>query len=168
MIQVDASQSTDCKVVLRGLAVNADADGFRAQVAEFLSGVVDHKGAPFFKHLKREHFAISILPGRIIDDFDEYVRFQEGWNTRTDARWSYSFEEIYLYNRTQGFVVILAVYEDHGTDGTRFRRTIRIKDNFLLDGGTWYLTENQNTVLSETKPHTAKKNSNEEKEAAIN
>lgn len=147
------ANALDYKIVMRGGAENADAAEFMTQVREFLDGVVNYDGLPFFKHLRRDLFAISILSGNtVIDGYDRYLEFQRGWNEKKDAKWSYKIEHVFLYNKNAGSVIIVATYEDVDSQGIRFRKIIRIKDSFIRDGGTWFMTENQNTLISEEKP----------------
>ncbi len=137
-----------CKTVRRGNATEADATDFRAQVTEFLDGVALHDGPPFFKHLRRDQFVLSILPGdRVIDDYDDYLAFQNRWNDKRDAVWSYQFELLHLWDPARAFAVILATYEDNDASGKRFKRLLRIKDDFVKIDGTWFMTVNQNTLV---------------------
>jgi hypothetical protein len=149
----------DCKVVLQTTATAEDAREFRAQVTEFLDGVVNFDGAPFFKHLKREHFVQAILPasvyGWIIENYDEYVAFQQAWNKKKElgvAKFRYSLVKIHLDDPNHGFVVMKVIYEDRGADGRMFLKNIIITDTFVRDGGIWYMRMNQNTVLTENSP----------------
>lgn len=134
------------KVTLLGGTRQEDLNPFKEQVAEFFEAVVRKDGPPFFKHLDRRFFGVSIIPWRVIDDFDEYLEFHRWWMQNTTGRWSYEVERYILYRPDVATVVIVAQYEDI-VDNARTRRTIRIKNGFLKQGDTWYLAENQNSVL---------------------
>lgn len=146
------------EVILRGNASKEDAFELGKQVVEFLDAVVNKERAPFLRHLKREYFSISILPGdRKILDYETYLEFQRIWNEeKPKASFNYQIELLLLENQLNASVVLMATYIDYDKNKVRFLKKIRIMDSFLCDNGTWYLTKNQNTEIPELeiKPYT--------------
>lgn len=145
-----ASDEEKCMKSVRDEALSDQQSEFHREMERFLAAVKSRDRGTFNRYLDSRVFVTALLPGgKVFKDVEAFQRSQDGWFEGATGRFDYQIERTDSTGDL-GFAWAKVTYANSDA-GTDFELGIYITFVFRRLDGRWYLTHDQNTVVSDSR-----------------
>ena len=128
-----------------------DAHSLRQAAERFLAAVKGRDEKAFDAFVDASAPLTALLPGAPpVTDASTFRRSQQSWFSGTTGRFDYAIERAEASGNL-GFAWVRVTYANADPRGVPFRWTLYLTLVFRHRDGRWFLTHDQNTVVSDSR-----------------